>query len=79
MALPRPDETSLVGFNDMLFAELIDPAPTTVRRPIAENGRIAFDRLPELLNETEAETLTRQPVELAVRRPVARLQEEVSA
>jgi LacI family transcriptional regulator len=68
-----PNDLSLVGFDDMPFAELVDPPLTTVRQPVAEMGRIAFERLLALLNQAEVPALTRLPVELVVRRSVARL------
>lgn len=65
-----PRDLSLVGFDDMPFAELVDPALTTIRQPIAEMGRIAFERLLALINKTEAQPLTRLPVSLIVRKSV---------
>lgn len=67
-----PGDISLVGFDDMPFAELVDPALTTVRQPVAEMGRLAFERLLALINKTETETVTRLPVELVVRKSIAR-------
>jgi LacI family transcriptional regulator len=72
--LAVPDDLSLVGFDDMPFAELVDPPLTTVRQPIAEMGRIAFERLLALLNQVKVPALTRLPVELVERRSVTRLQ-----
>jgi LacI family transcriptional regulator len=72
--LAVPDDLSLVGFDDMPFAELVDPPLTTVRQPIAEMGRIAFERLLALLNQAKVPALTRLPVKLVERRSVARLQ-----
>jgi LacI family transcriptional regulator len=77
--LTLPEDLSLVGFDDMPFAELIDPPLTTVRQPVAEMGRVACERLFALLNETEALPLTRLPVELVVRQSVAQLQQETSS
>jgi LacI family transcriptional regulator len=71
--LAIPHDLSLVGFDDMPFAELVDPPLTTVRQPIAEMGRLAFERLLALLDRAEAPALTRLPVELVVRRSVAEL------
>lgn len=70
--LAVPADMSLVGFDDMPFAELVDPPLTTIRQPIAEMGRLAFERLLALLGNNEAVPLTRLPVELVVRRSVAR-------
>ncbi len=66
-----PADMSLVGFDDMPFAELVDPPLTTVRQPIAEMGRLAFERLLALLANSPAPPLTRLPVELVLRRSVA--------
>jgi LacI family transcriptional regulator len=77
MSLPR--DISLVGFDDMPFAELVDPPLTTVRQPVAEMGRIACERLLAILNGSEASPLTRLPVELIIRQSVAPLKQEVSA
>jgi LacI family transcriptional regulator len=68
-----PRDLSLVGFDDMPFAELVDPALTTIRQPIAEMGRAAFEQLRALINKTEAEPLTRLPVSLVVRKSVQKL------
>lgn len=69
--LDVPSDISLVGFDDMPFAEFINPPLTTVRQPVAEMGRIAFQRLLSLVNKTPVEALTRLPVELIVRHSVA--------
>lgn len=67
-----PRDLSLVGFDDMPFAELVDPSLTTVRQPIADMGRVAFERLLALINKTEAPAETRLPVELIIRQSVTR-------
>jgi len=72
--LSVPRDMSLVGFDDMPFAELVNPPLTTIRQPIAEMGRIAFELLFALLNKTEPAPLTRLPVELVVRRSVVQFQ-----
>ncbi len=69
--LAVPADMSLVGFDDMPFAELVDPPLTTVRQPVAEMGRLACERLLALLGNNQAPPLTRLPVELVVRRSVA--------
>lgn len=68
-----PRDLSLVGFDDMPFAELVDPALTTIRQPIAEMGRAAFEQLLALINKAEIEPLTRLPVSLVVRKSVQKL------
>ena len=66
-----PDDMSLVGFDDMPFAELIDPALTTIRQPIAAMGRLGFQTLLTLMNHEQPQMLTRLPVELIERKSVA--------
>jgi LacI family transcriptional regulator len=70
--LAVPADMSLVGFDDMPFAELVDPPMTTVRQPVAEMGRLAFERLLARLSNADTPPLTRLPVELVIRHSVAR-------
>lgn len=70
--LAVPADMSLVGFDDMPFAELVDPPLTTVRQPVAEMGRLAFERLLARLSNADTPPLTRLPVELVIRHSVAR-------
>ncbi len=72
--LSIPKDISLVGFDDMPFAELIDPPLTTIRQPVAEMGRLAFKRLLCVIDKTETVPLTRLPVELIVRRSVSMIE-----
>jgi LacI family transcriptional regulator len=69
--LSVPDDMSLVGFDDMPFAELMHPALTTVRQPIAALGRLGFQTLLALLNNERPQMMTRLPVELVTRQSVA--------
>lgn len=73
-----PDDISIVGFDDMLFADLLDPPLTTIRQPIAEMGRLAFRHLLAVLNKTGAPPLSRLPVELIVRGSVLSRNKEMS-
>ena len=75
MGLVIPQDLSLVGFDDSPFAELVDPALTTVRQPIGEMGRLAFSRLLALMTNGDAPPLTRLPVELIIRQSVRKLGE----
>lgn len=76
--LSVPEDMSLVGFDDMPFAELVNPPLTTIRQPIAEMGRMAFDLLLALLNKAEPAPLTRLPVGLVLRHSVAQYQGKTS-
>ncbi len=40
-----PDGLSVVGFDDIMLAEIIEPPLTTVRQPLKEMMRIAVDLL----------------------------------
>lgn len=67
-----PDDLSLVGFDDMAFAELVDPPLTTVRQPLAEMGRLAVQYLLALIDGGAAPPAeTRLPVDLIIRDSVA--------
>jgi LacI family transcriptional regulator len=59
-----PDDLSVVGFDDLEWAELMSPALTTVRQPLAEMGRMAVSLLTRLLDNQSFEALH---VELATR------------
>lgn len=71
LGIAVPDDISLVGFDDMPLADLIDPPLTTIRQPVAEMGRVALARLLDLLSGASVPDLTRLPVELVERRSVA--------
>jgi LacI family transcriptional regulator len=70
-----PKDLSLVGFDDMSFAELVDPPLTTVRQPMAELGRVAVAQLLAQLNKDGTASETRLPVELVVRNSVYTLKD----
>jgi LacI family transcriptional regulator len=55
--LKVPDELSIVGFDDTPEAELVTPALTTVRQPLAEMGRMAVSLLTRLLENRRLEAL----------------------
>ena len=76
LGIDVPRDLSLVGFDDMAFAELVDPPLTTIRQPIADMGRTAFERLLSLINKTEAPPQTRLPVSLVIRKSVQNLKED---
>jgi LacI family transcriptional regulator len=69
-----PHDLSLVGFDDMPFAELVYPPLTTVRKPIGAMGRAAFEQLLALINRTGTEPHTKLPVSLVIRKSVRHLE-----
>jgi LacI family transcriptional regulator len=52
-----PDDLSIVGFDDLEEAEIVTPALTTIRQPLAEMGRIAVSLLMRLLDNQSLEAL----------------------
>ena len=52
-----PADLSIVGFDDTAEAELVTPALTTVRQPLAEMGRMAVSLLTRLLENGPFEAL----------------------
>ena len=56
-----PDDLSVVGFDDVEYAELVSPALTTIRQPLAEMGRMAVSLLERLI---EGQTIEALHVEL---------------
>jgi LacI family transcriptional regulator len=55
--LTVPDDLSIVGFDDLEEAEIVTPALTTIRQPLAEMGRIAVSLLIRLLDNQRLEAL----------------------
>lgn len=51
LAVPR--ELSIVGFDDMPFANMLNPPLTTVRQPILEMGRLGVELLTDVLAGSE--------------------------
>jgi len=59
-----PEDLSIVGFDDIEWAQHVTPELTTVRQPLAEMGRMAVSLLTRLLDNQSFEALH---VELATR------------
>ena len=72
LGLKVPDDISIVGFDDVPFADMLAPALTTVRQPIEALGRKAFRVLHALVNGQETVAEERLPVTLVERQSVAR-------
>jgi LacI family transcriptional regulator len=62
--LRLPEDLSIVGFDDLEWAQHVTPPLTTVRQPLAEMGRMAVSLLTRLLDNQSFEALH---VELATR------------
>lgn len=66
-----PDAMSFVSFDDTMIGDMLTPALTAVRQPIADLGRHGFQALLALMQRKPAPKLTRLPVELIERDSVA--------
>jgi LacI family transcriptional regulator len=56
-----PDELSIVGFDDSVYAPVVHPGLTTVRQPLAEMGATAVDLLVRLMRNASVATLHLEP------------------
>ena len=66
--LSCPEDISVVGFNDMLYAERLSPPLTTIRIPQEEMGRRVAEILVETIREPQREASREViPAELVVR------------
>ncbi len=70
--LAVPGDISIVGFDDLLFAQYTEPPLTTIRQPEGEMGRLAMETLLRLLGGNETEQSIRVPGELVIRQSTAR-------
>ena len=63
-----PDDVAVVGFDDLGFAQFLNPPLTTVRAPTEAVGRIATERLFDRLEENPSNEVTVLPTEIIYRR-----------
>jgi LacI family transcriptional regulator, galactose operon repressor len=52
-----PEDLSIIGFDDLEAAEIVTPALTTIRQPLAEMGRMAVSLLERLIEGQRIEAL----------------------
>jgi len=76
--LTIPGDLSIVGFDDILHVNLIDPPLTTVRQSAADFGRTGIRLLVEGLSGNDAPAIHRVPVELVERGSVTSPRRRVS-
>ncbi len=55
-----PEDVSVVGIDDLYFAEVLDPPPTVIRVPVAEMAEAAISNLLSQLTTKQAPTGTMQ-------------------
>jgi DNA-binding LacI/PurR family transcriptional regulator len=63
-----PEDVSVVGFDDVPYAHLIEPPLTTVHAPIQDAGLQAARQLISLIQTGRAERMTRLPTQVVIRR-----------
>ncbi|MDE1994041.1 MAG: LacI family DNA-binding transcriptional regulator [Rhizobiaceae bacterium] len=69
--LSAPADVSIVGFDDMPFADFLAPALTTIRQPTPDLGREGFRALLSLIEGDTSIGVKRLPVTLVERQSVA--------
>ena len=63
-----PEDVAVAGFDDLGFAPFLNPPLTTVRAPTESVGRIATERLFELLEDQTSDEVVILPTEIIYRR-----------
>lgn len=66
-----PKDVSVIGFDDIIFANAFDPPLTTVRQPRREMGRRAMELMIERLNGGRSNSVIQLETELVIRGSVA--------
>lgn len=70
-----PDDISVVGFDDNIYARQCQPGLTTMRQYVSEKGRVAIEKLMKLIRgEKDAPRNIKLPVELILRESVRRIE-----
>jgi DNA-binding LacI/PurR family transcriptional regulator len=62
-----PNDVAVVGFDDLGFAQFLNPPLTTVRAPTETVGRVATERLFDLLEDHPSDEVTVLPTEIIFR------------
>lgn len=67
-----PDDLSVVGYDDIIFAKMVTPKLTTIRQPLLELGDLSATKLIRVITGEDADiSQTTLPVELIVRESTA--------
>lgn len=67
-----PEDISVMGFDDIDIAQYFSPSLTTVRNPIARQGRLAVDTLIDMIEEKEQGTMIKLEGTLIIRNSCTR-------
>jgi LacI family transcriptional regulator len=68
--LQVPEDISIVGYDDVLLAEFLYPALTTIRQPLFDMGQVAADIALALLNHEKTEVIRKFEPSLVIRESV---------
>jgi DNA-binding LacI/PurR family transcriptional regulator len=68
-----PEDVSVTGFDDLFFAEYLEPPLTTVRQPMRLMGRIAMESLFKLMSGEDSVAQVKVEAELIVRGSTAKV------
>ncbi len=76
LGLHIPNDLSVVGFDDIVLTEVVEPPLTTIRQPVKEIAGAAVDRLIDRLRERSTEPPGHQivPPQLIVRKSTTRFE-----
>ncbi|MDO4343757.1 MAG: LacI family DNA-binding transcriptional regulator [Eubacteriales bacterium] len=70
-----PEDISVAGFDDNIFAKQCQPGLTTIRQYVSEKGRVAVEKLMKLIRgEKDTPRNIKLPVELILRESVQRIE-----
>jgi DNA-binding LacI/PurR family transcriptional regulator len=67
LGIKIPGDLAIIGYDDTLAAKLLSPALTTVRQPIAQMGRLAFDLALEAIQGDIEDKVINLQAEMVVR------------
>ena len=67
-----PEDVSVTGFDDLFFAEYLEPPLTTVRQPMRRMGEMAMENLLKLMSGEDSVAQVKVEAELIVRSSTAK-------
>ncbi len=69
LGIKIPEDLAIIGYDDTLAAKLLSPALTTVRQPVRDMGRMAFDlALEAMQQEIKEDKIINLQAELVIRK-----------
>jgi DNA-binding LacI/PurR family transcriptional regulator len=68
-----PEDVSVTGFDDLFFAEYLEPPLTTVRQPMRRMGEMAMENLLKLMSGEDSVAQVKVEAELVVRKSTGKV------